>query len=86
MPSGRVQPSLGLSFPKVRYRDRLNALSGPCRPSFSESVTQTGAKRCISWASAFPLLSPVGKGAGPCFLRTDGSHHGGSFSGFYGDM
>lgn len=51
---------------------------GPVSLSFSESVTVSGARSCINWASTFPLLSPVGKGVGLCFLRADRSHHGSS--------
>lgn len=52
---------------------------------FSESVTVTGVRRHISWASTFPLLSPVGKGARLCFLQANGSYHGGPFPGFCGE-
>lgn len=61
MSLGRVQPTLGLSFPWVRRRDELAAVSQPGQPLFSESVAAAGA-RCIGWASTF-LLSPAGKGA-----------------------
>lgn len=58
----------------------------PISPSFSESVTITEARRYISWASTFPLLSPVGKVAGLCFLQADRSYHSSSFLGFCGKV